>query len=60
MVKTVSQLNDPQKPIEILKTPSILSISDEKEQTIVLFFQTYGRYKATTTAHQPSVTIEVG
>jgi hypothetical protein len=45
MSKSMSQFNDHQKPSDNIKTPLVLCISEEKErsQSILLFFQTYGR-----------------
>jgi uncharacterized protein affecting Mg2+/Co2+ transport len=59
MSKSLSQFNDHQKTSENIKTPLILCISEEKEksQSIIVFFQTYGRLKAHNIC-ESSVTLE--
>lgn len=50
-VKYISQINDPQKPVESFKTTSVLSVSEDKD-SLILFFQTFGR------RNQASVSVE--
>lgn len=58
--KSIFQIIDPQKPVESFRIPSILAIPEDREtsQSVLLFFQTYGRFKSPTNSGSHSVILE--